>query len=62
MSKTFKLDTKGVQSEILKADYMASYIEKVARQQAGADTHVTPYIGFDRAKAFIHSNTEEHPQ
>lgn len=63
MSKTFELDTKGVQTEILKASWMKEYITKVAQSQAaGTDAHVTPYIGFDRAKAFIHSNTKEHPQ
>lgn len=56
----FKLNTKGVRTEILQADWMASYIGQVAVRQSDPDSHVRQFIGFDRAKAIIYPNTEEH--
>lgn len=56
MSKTFKLNAKGVRTQILQADYMKSYIEKEAQSRCGSDEHIKSFIGFDRAKAIIYPN------
>lgn len=56
----FKLNNKTVKTEILQAGWMKSYIESEAQKQAGADTHVKTFIGFDRAKSIIYPNTKEH--
>lgn len=61
MSKTqFVIDAAAVRSEILQADWMKSYIESEAIQQADADSHIKTFIGFDRAKSIIYPNTKEH--
>lgn len=61
MSKVeFKLDPKGVRSEILQADWMKSFIESEANKQADSDSHVKTFVGFDRAKAIIYPNTKEN--
>lgn len=61
MSKIeFKLDKKGVRSEILQAEYMKTFIENEAQKRAGSDSHVKSFIGYDRAKAIIYPNTKEN--
>jgi len=62
MSKGFVLDTDGLRTEVLQADWMKDYIESEARSQADSDSHVVSFIGFDRAKAIIYPNTKEHPE
>lgn len=58
----FELDTKGVQKEILQADWMEKYIKSEAEKQSGSDRHIKSFIGFDRAKAISYANTKEHPR
>lgn len=55
-----KLDFNGVQKEILKADYMLNYVTDVANSRCGADEHIKPFKGFDRAKAIIYPNTRRY--
>lgn len=56
MSNTFKLNEKGVRTQILQAGYMQDYIEKVAKSRCGSDEHIKSFIGFDRAKSIIYPN------
>lgn len=56
----FKLDTQGVRTEILQADFMKQYVEQEAQKMADSDSHVKAFIGFDRAKAIIYPNTKEN--
>lgn len=56
----FKLDKDGVKTEVLQAAWMKDYIEQEAQKQAGSDSHVKSFIGFDRAKAIIYPNTREN--
>lgn len=56
----FKLDKDGVKTEVLQAAWMKEYIEQEAQKQAGSDSHVKSFIGFDRAKAIIYPNTREN--
>ena len=56
----FVLDTKGVRTQILQADWMKTFIEQEANKRADADSHVKSFIGFDRAKAIIYPNTKEN--
>lgn len=56
----FKLDKDGVKTEVLQATWMKDYIEQEAQKQAGSDSHVKSFIGFDRAKAIIYPNTREN--
>ena len=58
----FKIDTKGVRTEILQADFMKDYVEKEAQKMADSDSHVKTFIGYDRAKAIIYPNTKEYPK
>lgn len=60
MNNKFVLDTNGVKTEILQADWMKSYVEQEAQKRADADSHVKSFIGIDRAKAIIYPNTKEH--
>lgn len=57
-----KLDFDGVRKNILQADYMLQYVEKVALSEADGDSHVKSFIGFDRAQAIIYPNTKEYPE
>lgn len=57
---TFKLDSQAVRTEILQASFMESFIRQEAQKQAGADTHLRSFIGYDRAKTIIYPNTKEH--
>lgn len=56
MSKIFKLNYKGVRTQILQANYMKSYIEKEAQSRCGSDEHIKSFIGVDRAKSIIYPN------
>lgn len=49
----FTLDTQAVKTEILQADWMLQHVEQTAQQYADAGQEITPFIGFDRAKAII---------
>lgn len=61
MSKTrVELNSKGVRTEILQADFMLDFITKEANKMAGGDDHVKSFISFDRAKAFINPNTRRN--
>lgn len=63
MSKySFKIDIKGVRQNILQADWMKTYISELANSQAGADSHVKSFMGYDRAKAIIYPNTKGNPK
>lgn len=61
-SASIKLDKRAVRTEILQADWMQSYIEQQALAQAGPDTHIKSFVGFDRAKTIIYPNTKEYPE
>lgn len=56
----FKLDTKAFKTEVLKADWMKTYITQEAQKQTDSDSHVKSFIGFDRAQAIIYPNTREY--
>jgi len=56
----FKLDSKGLRSEVLQADWMKEYITTEAQSMADSESHVKSFIGFDRAKAIIYPDTKEN--
>lgn len=56
----FKLDKKGVRSEILQADFMKKFIEQEANKKADSNSHIKTFTGYDRAKAIIYPNTKEN--
>jgi len=61
MSKVeFKLDKTAFRTEVLQSPGMLKAVESAARTKAGNDSHIKPFIGFDRAKAIIYPNTPRH--
>ena len=61
MSKGFKLDKEAFRKEVLQSDAMLEITKSYAAKMAGGDTHIKPFIGFDRAKTIIYPNTKEYP-
>ncbi len=57
----FVLDKAAFRRLVMQSSSMLQLTEKYARQKAGSDTHLKPFIGFDRAKTIIYPNTKEHP-
>lgn len=49
-----KLNSSGIKSEILQADWMLSHIESIAQSKCESGHHVKSFIGFDRAHATIY--------
>lgn len=61
MSKVeFKLDKTAFRTEVLQSPEMLKAVEAAARGKAGSNTHIKPFIGFDRAKAIIYPNTKRY--
>lgn len=56
----FELDTKAFRENVLQADFMLSAMTSEANKRKTSETHIKPFIGFDRAKAIIYPNTKEH--
>ena len=62
MSKAeFKLDTAAFGRLVMKSPQMLALTEKEAKRIVGQDTHLKPFIGFDRAKTVVYPNTMRHP-
>ena len=57
----FELDTVAFRKLVLQSPEMLALTESEARKIADADTHIKPFIGFDRAKTIIYPNTKEYP-
>ncbi len=57
----FVLDTAAFRTQVLQSDGMLKLAEQKAKEKAGANTHLKPFIGFDRAKTIIYPNSKEHP-
>lgn len=57
----FVLNTSAVKTQILQSPEMLALTEQYAQKEAGPDTHLKPFIGFDRAKTIIYPNTKENP-
>lgn len=57
----FKLDTAAFGKLVMQSPEMLKMTENEARKKAGADTHLKPFIGFDRAKTIIYPNTVRNP-
>lgn len=60
-SVEFKLDKKNFRTEVLQSKEMLKITEEYAQQEAGSDTHLKPFIGFDRAHTIVYPNTRRHP-
>lgn len=58
---TFELDKAAFRKLVLQSPEMLAATEKAARKKAGSDTHLKPFIGYDRAKTIIYPNTTRHP-
>ena len=62
MSKVkFVLDTAAFRTQVLQSGEMLELTKSYAEKQAGDNTHLKPFIGFDRAKTIIYPNTKENP-
>ena len=57
----FELDHAAFRKNVLQADSMLEITKRYASQKAGNNTHLKPFIGFDRAKTIIYPNTRENP-
>ena len=57
----FELDKAAFGREVLRSHEMLSLTKEYASKQAGADTHLKSFIGYDRAKTIIYPDTKEHP-
>lgn len=60
MNSYFKLDSKGLVNNVLKADWMLEHMKEVADKKTDGEHHTKPFIGFDRAKVIIYPNTKGH--
>lgn len=50
----YKPDSSGI-TKLLQSSEMLSLTEKYARNRAGAEGNIKPFVGFDRAKTIIYS-------
>ena len=57
----FVLDTVAFRERVLQSQKMLEVTKRYAAEKAGENTHLKPFIGFDRAKTIIYPNTKEHP-
>ncbi|MCR5236461.1 MAG: hypothetical protein K6E34_04565 [Lachnospiraceae bacterium] len=57
----FVLDPVAFRERVLQSDRMLEVTKRYAAERAGKDSHLKPFIGFDRAKTIIYPNTKEHP-
>ena len=57
----FVLDTVVFRERVLQSQKMLEVTKRYATEKAGENTHLKPFIGFDRAKTIIYPNTKEHP-
>ena len=57
----FELDKAAFRKVVMQSPEMLAITEKYARTKSGSDTHLKPFIGFDRAKTIIYPNTKENP-
>ncbi len=57
----FKLDQAAFRSEVLQSSEMLNLTKEYAAKQGGKDTHMKPFIGYDRAKTIVYPNTKRNP-
>ncbi len=57
----FVLDYAAFRQLVLQSPEMRALTEREAQKRAGTNTHLKPFIGYDRAKTIIYPNTKEYP-
>lgn len=60
-SVEFKLDKKNFRTEVMQSKEMLETTKEYAQREAGSETHLKSFVGFDRAQTIIYPNTRRHP-
>ena len=59
MANKYKPNKAGI-TAFLQSSEMLAVTERYARERAGADGDIKPFVGFDRAKTIVYSTGKEN--